>query len=63
MSKRGNFKLITHYRGWVIHEWLNGPVTGKFVANRFGVELGSSSLESVKQIIDTKIEECPELGR
>lgn len=48
--------LIRHYRGWAVYD--NGPdfhpVTGRFMAYRFGVRIGHPTQEGIIRMIDQR---------
>lgn len=48
---------IKTYRGWSITHSELRPVTGRWMAQRHGVRVGSGTLEGVKRVIDLHIED------
>jgi hypothetical protein len=47
--------IIEIYKGWTIR--YGSTITGAYRANRYGVGLGNSTLESVRKMIDVKNKE------
>lgn len=46
-----------HYRGWRISYNGSRPATGTWRAERFGVGMCNNSEESIKRMVDTKVDE------
>jgi len=46
------------YRGWKITYNINRPVTGKYVAERHGVEICAASRVAIERMVDARIDEC-----
>jgi hypothetical protein len=53
-------KKEINYRGWKITFNENRPVTGVYVAERWGVMVNNSTLEGVKNLVDSRIKQYPE---
>lgn len=43
-----------HYKGWYIDYRSNNPVTGKFTATQYGVEMCAGTQEALIKMIDVK---------
>lgn len=47
------------YRGWHLSYSDSRPVTGKYVAQSYGVELSAGSLEALCRMVDQRIRDYP----
>lgn len=50
------------YRGWKFSYRKGGPVTGKFNAERKGVEFQSGTIDGLKRMVDQRIRDYPHGG-
>ena len=46
--------LRRHYNGWEVYHNPNGPVTGQYVAFRYGIRIGANTESMLISMIDTK---------
>lgn len=55
----------TIYRGWRITDGgpQYHPITGRFCASRYGVDLSAGTYEAAKQMIDQRIKDYPWEGK
>lgn len=51
-----------YYRGWFIGYDAFAPITGRYGANRFGVEMCANSYESILKMVDARVEENKSRG-
>lgn len=54
-------KFVKGYKGWFVFDRGEGshPITERFVAIRFGVQVSGGSMETLKHIIDMRIAQYP----
>lgn len=52
--------MIRHYNGWAIYHDVYGPVTGQYVAFRFGVRIGAGTESELITMINQRDPTLPQ---